>query len=176
MHDSRSRYADFESAISWLHRCRLTLQNYPVEGSPGSPLAAYKKDNKVKLFLFDVGLLNHMLGTGYKEIRLQGYEYKGYIAENFVQQEWAAQGVEPSFSWADARAEIEFIIANDAGQIVSVEVKSGKRTRAKSLQSYIAKCKPHKTIKLTGTQGSSVLEKEHIVMPLYYAEYVLGAI
>ncbi len=176
VYDSRSRYADFESAISWLHRCRLTLQNYPVEGSPRSPLAAYKKDNKVKLFLFDVGLLNHMLGTNYKEIRLQGYEYKGYIAENFVQQEWAAQGVEPSFSWGDARAEVEFIIANDAGQVVPVEVKSGKRTRAKSLQSYVAKCNPHKTIKLTGTQGSSVLEKEHIVMPLYYAEYVLGVV
>ena len=176
VYDSRSRYADFESAISWLHRCRLTLQNYPVEGSPKSPLAAYKKDNKVKLFLFDVGLLNHMLGTSYKEIRLQGYEYKGYIAENFVQQEWAAQGVEPSFSWGDARAEVEFIIANDVGQVVPVEVKSGKRTRAKSLQSYVAKCNPHKTIKLTGTQGSSVLEKEHIVMPLYYAEYVLGIV
>ncbi len=169
----KSRYADFESALSWLHRCRLTLQNHPIEGTPRSPLAAYKKDNKVKLFLFDVGLLNHMLRTSYKEIKLQGYEYKGYIAENFVQQELAAIGIEPSFSWADARAEIEFIISNDSGQVVPIEVKSGRRTRAKSLQSYITKCKPHKTIKLTGTQGSSVVEKEHIVMPLYYAEFVL---
>jgi len=170
---NKSRYADFETAISWLHRCRLSLQNYPLEGTPRSPLAAYKKNNKVKLFLFDVGLLNHMLGTGYKEIKLQGYEYKGYIAENFVQQELTAIGIEPSFSWADARAEIEFLISNERGQIVPVEVKSGRRTRAKSLQSYINKCKPHKTIKLTGTQGSPATEKEHIVMPLYYAKYVL---
>ena len=98
VYDRKSRYADFESAISWLHRCRLTLQNYPIAGSPKSPLAAYKKHNKVKLFLFDVGLLNHMLGTAYKEIKLQGYEYKGYIEENFVQQELAAMGIEPSFS------------------------------------------------------------------------------
>jgi len=174
--NKKSRYADFESAISWLHRCRLTLQNYPIVGQARSPLAAYKKDNKLKIFLFDVGLLNHMLGTGYEEIKMQGYEYKGYIAENFVQQELAAIGVEPSFSWGDARAEIEFIISNNAGQIVPIEVKSGKRTRAKSLQSYITKCKPHKTIKLTGTQGSSAMEKEHIVMPLYYTEYVLAQI
>ena len=173
---NKSRYADFETAISWLHRCRLSLQNYPLEGTSRSPLAAYKKDNKVKLFLFDVGLLNHMLGTGYKEIKLQGYEYKGYIAENFVQQELAAIGIEPSFSWADARAEIELLISNERGQIVPVEVKSGRRTRAKSLQSYINKCKPHKTIKLTGTQGSPATEKEHIVMPLYYAKYVLERI
>lgn len=174
VYNSKSRYADFESAISWLHRCRLTLQNHPVSGTPRSPLAAYQKDHQVKLFLFDVGLLNHMLGTGYKEIKLQGYEYKGYIAENFVQQEFAAQGVEPSFSWTDARAEIEFIMANDSGQLVPIEVKSGNRTRAKSLQSYITKCQPHRTIKLTGTQGSSVLEREHLVMPLYFAEFVLG--
>lgn len=173
VYERKSRYADFESALSWLHRCRLTLQNHPIEGTPKSPLSAYKKDNKVKLFLFDVGLLNHMLDIGYKEIKLQGYEYKGYIAENFVQQELAAIGIEPSFSWGDARAEIEFIISNDSGQVIPIEVKSGRRTRAKSLQSYITKCKPHKTIKLTGTQGSSALEKEHIVMPLYYTEYLL---
>lgn len=172
--ERKSRYADFESAISWLHRCRLVLKNHPIEGTPRSPLAAYQKDNRVKLFLFDVGLLNHMLGTGYKEIKQQAYEYKGYIAENFVQQEFASMGIEPSFSWGSARAEIEFIIANDAGQIAPVEVKSGRRTRAKSLQSYITKCAPHRTIKLTGTQGSSNLETQNIVMPLYYAEYVPG--
>lgn len=172
VYERKSRYADFESAISWLHRCRLTLQNYPVEGTPRSPLAAYQKNNRVKLFLFDVGLLNQMLGTSYKAIKQQGYEYKGYIAENFVQQELAAIGIEPSFSWSDARAEIEFIITNDSGKVIPIEVKSGNRTRAKSLQSYISKCSPHKTIKLTGTQGSSLLEKNNIVMPLYYAEYL----
>jgi len=174
--ERKSRYNEFEGAINWLHRCRLVLKNHPVEGLPRSPLAAYKKENMVKLFLFDVGLLNAMLGTSYKEIKQQGYEYKGYIAENFVQQELAAIGVEPSFSWSDGRAEIEFIIGNDSGQIVPIEVKSGKRTRAKSLQSYIAKCHPNKTIKLTGTQGSSQFEQINIVMPLYYTEFILSRI
>lgn len=174
--ERKSRYAEFESSISWLHQCRLALKNYPIEGSPKAPLAAYQKDTMVKLFLFDVGLLNHMLNTSYREIKHQSYEYKGYIAENFVQQEFAAMGIEPSFSWNDARAEIEFIVTNNEGLVVPVEVKSGKRTRAKSLQSYIAKCAPHKTIKLTGTQGSSPLEQTNIVMPLYYTEYVPGHI
>jgi hypothetical protein len=148
------------------------LKNYPIEGSPRSPLAAYKKDNLVKLFLIDVGLLNHMLGVSYKETKQQGYEYKGYVAENFVQQELAAAGIDPTFSWNDARAEIEFIASDQAGNIIPIEVKSGKRTRAKSLQSYIQKCNPSKTIKLTGTQGSSPLEQQHLVFPLYYTEHV----
>lgn len=170
--EKKSRYAEFENAINWLHRCRLALLNYPIEGTPRLPLAAYQKENRVKLFLFDVGLLNHMLGTRYLEIKQQGYEYKGYIAENFVQQELAAMGIEPGFSWHDARAEIEFIVTNETGQIIPVEVKSGKRTRARSLQSYINKCQPYKTIKLTGTQGSPAVEKTNIVMPLYFTQYL----
>lgn len=77
---------------------------------------------------------------------------------------------------SDARAEIEFIITDEEGNVVPIEVKSGKRTRARSLQSYIEKCSPHKTIKLTGTQGSGIEEQTNIVMPLYYAEYVLKRI
>jgi predicted AAA+ superfamily ATPase len=170
--ERKSRYSDFETAINWLHRCRLALKNYPVEGTPKAPLAAYQKDNRVKLFLFDTGLLNHMLNSGYRELKQQTYEYKGYIAENFVQQELAAMGIEPNYSWADARAEIEFLITTETGDLIPIEVKSGKRTRARSLHSYITKCNPNKTIKLTGTQGSGPEEKQHIVMPLYYAEYI----
>ena len=172
VYKNKSRYGEFETAINWLHRCRLALKNHLIEGIPRTPLAGYQEENMVKLFMFDVGLLNHMLGVGYRETKQQAFEYKGYIAENFVQQELAAIGIEPSFSWNDARAEIEFIVTNDQGQIIPIEVKSGKRTRAKSLQSYIQKCKPHKTIKLTGTQGSEETEQTHIVMPLYYAKFL----
>ena len=171
VHESKSRYADFESAITWLHRCRLLLKNYPVEGQPRAPLAAYQKENRVKLFFFDVGLLNAMLDTSYQEIKKQAYEYKGYIAENFVQQELAALGYEPSYSWQSARAEIEFLLNDSQGRLVPLEVKSGKRTRARSLQSYIEKCAPHKTIKLTGTRASEAREQKQLVMPLYFAEF-----
>lgn len=173
VHDKKSRYMELESGITWLEKCRLVLKNHPVEGSPRSPLAAYKKENAVKLFLFDVGLLNHMLGVSYKEIKQQGYEYKGYVAENFVQQELVAMGMDPTYSWHDARAEIEFILADELGKVIPIEVKSGKRTKAKSLQSYINKCSPPITIKLTGTRGSAELENKHFVYPLYYASHAV---
>jgi uncharacterized protein len=149
---------------------------YFTGGMPRSPLAAYQKENYFKLFLFDIGLLNSMLGISLKEIKQQGFEYKGYLAENFVQQELAAQGLEPSYSWFDARAEIEFILSDSEGNIIPVEVKSGKRTRAKSLQSYITKCQPLKTFKLTATQGSSPVEQQHIVLPLYYSGHLANLV
>ena len=169
----KSRYADFATAISWLHHCRMILKNYQIEGRPQAPLAAYRKPNQIKLFGFDVGLLNHQLGTNYQAIKQQKEAYKGYVAENFVQQEFAAMGMEPSYSWRDARAEIEYIVQNEAGQVIPVEVKSGTRTQAKSLRSYQKKCVPVKTFKLTGTQGSPASEHDNIVLPIYYAEYIL---
>lgn len=173
VHQRKSRYQEFESAINWLEKSRLILKNYPIEGRPQSPLKAYIKANRIKLFLLDTGLLNHMLGVGYQEIKQQGFQYKGFVAENFVQQEFAAQGLDPTTSWQDARAEIEFIVSSQSGDIIPVEVKSGKRTKAKSLQSYVTKCNPVKTIKLTGTQGSLPTEKMHLVYPLYYVEHMV---
>ena len=152
VHPPKTRYADFESAINWLHHCRLVLLNYPIEGQPRLPLVAYRKPSRVKLFMFDVGLLNHMLGTTYQQIKQQAYEYKGckgFIAENFVQQELAVQGVEPTYAWTASNAEIEFLLTDNLGHIVPVEVKSGTRTRAKSLASYIDRYKPAKTVKLS---------------------------
>ena len=47
VHERKSRYSDFESAITWLDKCRLVLRNYPVDGTPRSPLADYRKENMI---------------------------------------------------------------------------------------------------------------------------------
>lgn len=173
----KSRYSEFESAINWLHHCRLALLNYPIEGKPRTPLVAYRKPNRVKLFLFDVGLVNHMLQSGYKQIKQQAYEYKGFIAENFVQQELAVLGIEPTHSWVDARAEIEFLLTDNSGHIIPLEVKSGSRTRAKSLASFIQKHQPVKTIKLAATAGNTAIAySTAMVLPLYDACFVRQAL
>jgi len=99
--------------------------------------------------MFDVGLLNHMLGTTYQQIKQQAHEYKGFIAENFVQKELAVMGVEPTYAWTASNAEIEFLLTDNLGHIVPVEVKSGTRTRAKSLASYINRYQPTKAVKLS---------------------------
>ncbi|WP_418113193.1 ATP-binding protein [Vibrio scophthalmi] len=173
VHERKSRYTEYESAINWLQKRQLVLKNYPIEGRPKAPLVAHKKENTFKLFLLDVGLLNHLLDTSYLEIKRQGHVYKGYIAESFVHQELASLGIEPTFSWSDARAEMELIISDELGRIIPVEIKSSNRTRAKSLASYITKCNPHKTIKLTGTQGSAETKTQNIEIPLYFTEFLL---
>lgn len=173
VYEHKSRYTDLSDAISWLEKCSLVLKNFPIDSTPKSPLKAYKRDNFVKLFLFDIGLLNRMLSLSYMELKQQLFEYKGYLAENFVQQEMAAYGICPTFSWQQARSEIEFIVSDNYGDVIPIEVKSGIRTKAKSLASYIAKNKPKFTIKLTATQGTDKDVTDNIVMPLYYVEHMV---
>jgi len=55
VHERKSRYTEFETAITWLHKCRLTLKNFPVEGQPRSPLAAYQKTIPLNYFSLILG-------------------------------------------------------------------------------------------------------------------------
>jgi len=169
--EKKSRYQDLSSPINWLEKCKLLSKCHPIDSEPKSPLPALAKENIFKLFLFDIGLLGHMLGLTYKEHRDQKYNYKGYIAENFVQNELVAQFGSPSYSWEYARSEIEFLYKNDDGRIVPIEVKSGKRTRAKSLAVYVERYKPQTTIKLIGSTGS-IDDSSALVLPLYYASKI----
>lgn len=167
----KNRYQELAGPINWLEKCRLLSRCYPIDCEPKSPLTALAKDNIFKLFLFDVGLLGYMLGLSYKEHRDQGFSYKGYIAENFIQNELIAQGDSATYSWEYARSEVEFLYKCDDGRVVPVEVKSGKRTRAKSLKVYVDRYQPKTTVKLIGSTGS-VEDEAALVLPLYYVSKV----
>ena len=164
----KTRYQELAGPINWLDKCKLVSKCQPIDCQPTSPLPALAKENIFKLFLFDIGLLGNILGLSYKEHRDQGFNYKGYIAENFVQNELIAKYGSPTYSWEYARSEIEFLFKHDNGAIFPIEVKSGKRTRAKSLDVYVKRYQPEKTIKLIGSRGS-LDDQKALVLPLYYA-------
>ena len=169
--EKKSRYKDLDGPVNWLEKCKLISKCHPVDCKPEPPLKALAKDNIFKLFLFDVGLLGHMLGVSYKEHREQKYSYKGYIAENFVQNELITKFGSPTYSWEYARSEIEFLFKSDAGDIIPVEVKSGKRTRAKSLHTYVQRYAPTATLKFIGSTGS-LGDPAAKVLPLYYVSKI----
>ncbi len=109
-----------------------------------------------------------MLGLNYAEHRAQNFSYKGYLVENFVQNELRCRGYYPTYAWERRAAEIEFLYKNASGEIIPVEVKSGQRTQAKSLKSYMQQYHPVKTVKLIGAAGGRQSETE-LVWPVYYA-------
>ncbi len=166
----KNRYLELATPIEWLCKTKLATKNYVLDCQPRSPLKSLAKSNIFKLFFFDVGLLGHLLEITYQEHISESMEFKGYIAENFVQCELIAQGVGQTYSWNERNSEIEFLQKSKVGNIIPVEVKSGKRTRAKSLSVYKAKYAPSLSIKLIGGVGGT--DDSQLVWPLYYAKSV----
>lgn len=169
--ERKHRYRELRGPIDWLEAAKLVHKCHPVNGRPRVPLRAQARDNIFRLYLFDVGLLGHMLGLTYADQRAQDVSFKGYVAENFVQTELSAHVGHPTFGWAQTQAEVEFLHRCRDGEIVPVEVKSGARTRARSLRSYVERYEPRRAIKLVGGPGGEG-EGRVETWPLYYAQYL----
>ena len=168
--EKKKSYRDFTNIIDWLEKTHLVSKSYVINQKPLSPLRMQRKESFFKLFYVDVGLLCCQLGISESVLAMKNMMYKGPIVENFVQNELLSYGLKESYSWHENTAEIEFILDSAEG-IVPVEVKAGKNTRAKSLQSYNLRYAPTTTIKLIGAVGGS--DTRQRVLPLYYTKVFL---
>ena len=128
------------------------------------------RENIFKLYFFDIGLLHHILEMSYQEILSGEISYKGFAAENFIQNELLVKHRYPTYSWSERTSEIEFLLKDTQGALVPLEVKSGRRTRAKSLSVYMEKYHPERSIKLTGKESTTI--GNHTVLPLYYIDFI----
>ncbi len=164
----KKTYAHLSNTLSWLENAGLIYRVYSIENRPMVPLKALAKENRFKLFLFDVGLLGAMLELPYESLVDQDYgTVKGFFAENYVACELRASGMENLYSWTQSKSEVEFLFTAKNAEIYPLEVKSGKRTKAKSLQSFFDRYTPKKSIKLVGKAGGS--DTTNLVLPVYYA-------
>ena len=166
----KNRYAELCGPVEWLESARLISRCYLLNCQPTVPLRSLVRENVFKLFLLDVGLVGHMLGLSYRWQVDQEFAYKGFIAENFVQNELLARGMPASYAWNRGQAEVEFLYQTVSGSIIPVEVKSGLRTRARSLRAYREKYRPEQTLKLVGGPGGP--DRQDMVWPLYYARFL----
>ena len=101
----------------------------------------------------------------------QAMNYKGFIAENFFLTEYRARINSPIYSWTQERAEIEFLHRDKSGDIIPLEVKSGTRTRTRSLASYIARYRPPHAIKFANVH-SATRDGTVSTWPLYNVQFL----
>jgi hypothetical protein len=159
-------YEDLADPIGWLVKAGLALKVNSCE-HPSIPLMARTKENSLKLFVFDIGLLGAMVNINPRNIMQYNYgSYKGYFAENFILQELYSYGHNQIVTWAGRTSEIEFVLEID-GTIIPIEVKAGTNTKAKSLQAYINKYNPLYSLKFTGNQFGFDEKKKIYNYPLY---------
>jgi hypothetical protein len=159
-------YERLSAPLDWLECANLLIRT-PIIDAVGVPLSMYVKENRFKLYFFDVGLLG--AASGIAPATFLNYDfgsYQGYVAENFVAQELRAAGDKSLFCWQGRTAEVEFLLERE-GEVVPVEVKSGRVTQSKSLKVYIERYLPPKAYILSANNVS----RRNIIhyLPLYVA-------
>jgi predicted AAA+ superfamily ATPase len=131
------------------------------------PLKSVRHENTFKLLFFDTGLLTSLAEIPASTLLQYGFgSYQGYLAENYVAQEFKAAGVESLYCWQGRTSEIEFLLQTAQG-VWPIEVKSGKVVQSKSLSVYEAKYSPVKSVVLSARNICSGKLRCHI--PIYMA-------
>lgn len=145
--DKDARKIRYESSLDWLLASNMILKCDLAEKNE-SPLKAFASLDKFKLYLSDVGLLRSLSNLDYSEILLDKNEmFRGVLTENYIACELYPKSKE-LFYYNFDRYEIDFLLKLD-GDIIPVEVKSGRRTNSKSLNEYIKKYNPKYSIRIS---------------------------
>jgi len=134
-----------KSALSLLIKAGVALPCYHSSGQ-GTPLGAQIDAKKFKIFFFDGGLAQRLLGLDLKSWFATDYKTinDGALAEQFVAQEAIAQmssmGPSHIYYWhredKKGNAEVDFIFEKNQ-KIIPVEVKAGVKGGLKSLNYFL---------------------------------------
>ena len=158
----------FGPAIDWLHFAGIVLKCKKIEHG-FMPLSVYQDIASFKLFMNDVGLLTMKSGISKQVILASGElenTFLGAITENYVAQAFAAKHYELFYWTTDGQAELDFILQK-GNDIIPVEVKTGKRTKSKSLLMFTEKYKPAYSIRISSKNFG--FENNIKSIPLYAA-------
>ena len=162
------RAAEFENAIEWLCLSGIVSQVCRIE-QVKKPLENYKDIDAFKVYVSDLGLLcakKEIVANDILYMVGELNEFKGGMAENYVNVQLAINGYKAYYWESDRGAEIDFVIQRE-GQIIPIEVKSADNTKAKSLKVYMETYQPAYAIKLSTKNFG--FEDNKKTVPLYAA-------
>ena len=161
--NKEARSGRYESSLNWLLSSNMIIKCDLTEKNE-SPLKAFINSDKFKIYLSDVGLLRSLSNLEYNEILLDKNEmYKGVLTENYVACELYPKSKELYYYNFD-KYEIDFLVKIN-GDIIPIEVKSGRRVTSKSLNEYIKKYDPKYAIMISSKNFG--LENNIKSVPLY---------
>jgi hypothetical protein len=141
------RKRELSPCLELMEKAHIIHMVYHTDGQ-GIPLGAQADLEKYKVILFDVGITQQMLGLDIKDWFLkpgEAFVNQGELVENFIGQEMMAysspQARNHLYYWQretrGSSAEIDYL-SIIKGEIIPIEVKSGKWSTLKSLHSFLA--------------------------------------
>ena len=165
-----------KKAVQLLYMAQM-IHKIPHTNPHGLPLGASASPKLFKLILLDIGLL-HALShlEPQKELLTSSLldTYRGALAEQAVGQSLLHQTDGDIYTWyrpqQGSQAEVDYVIARE-GQVIPIEVKSGKVARLKSLHQFL---KDYQLAK----EGYAISEAPYarndsariVNLPIYYAD------
>lgn len=148
---SGARAYEFETPLDWLRASGAIIKCHKVtEGK--LPLSAYSDSTSFKVYMTDTGLLCSRFGIPANAILVDmpSFEgFKGALAENFVAAALTSNGYTPYYWESQGKAEVDFVIQDNEGNIIPIEVKSADNVRSKSLNQYIARFEPKYSVRIS---------------------------
>lgn len=163
-----ARASEFENAIEWLCLSGIVSQVYRIE-QVKKPLENYRDIDAFKIYVSDLGLLcakKELLPNDVLFMSADLNDFKGGLAENYVNTQLAMNGYSTYYWESERGAEVDFVIQRE-GELIPIEVKSADNTRAKSLKVYMDTYKPAYAIKLSSKNFG--FEDGKKTVPLYAA-------
>ena len=109
--------------------------------APRVPLKSYEDRSAFKLFASDVGLLGAMSGLKQRAL-VDGNsvftEFKGALTEQYVFQQLPPHCDLSYYSKLNSTLEVDFLLQDEDGDVVPIEVKAETNVKAKSLRQFVA--------------------------------------
>lgn len=166
-----SKFDRYENSFNWLNEAGVSLPVYNVTEYQ-IPLEASRKGNLFKLFLSDVGMLTSLYGTGTKMKLLQRSNEinNGALFENAVAQELIAHGYKTYYFLNKKHGEVDFLVEEN-GELLPIEVKSGKDYKKHSALSYFMSTKQFRGAIVFSNYNVSI-ENEILYLPIYMAMFL----
>ncbi|MEA5259553.1 DUF4143 domain-containing protein [Arcicella aquatica] len=160
-----------KKGVEVLRTARLlnAVQNVSIAGLPLTP-----SGKQFKLFHLDIGLLLRKSKLSIQDVYLKKNltaAFNGMLAEQFVAQQMITTQKEELTYWArtspGSSAEVDFVMVGD-GQIIPIEVKSGRSGSLKSLH-YLLEQYPHITKAIIFSNAPFGIQGKLHFIPLYWA-------
>jgi uncharacterized protein len=172
---NKKGFAAWERPIQWLKNAGL-VQKIKIANKSALPLEHYTKPNLFKLLPNDIGLLGCMQNLAPAVLLDQSFGIaKGYFAEVYVAQALqAASAIDFDhllYCWNEGESEIEYLYPRHLG-LIPIEVKSGLRTKSRSLNQYLLKYNPGLAIRLSAKPFHYDPSKKLLDLPLPLAHWI----
>ncbi|MDR3270510.1 MAG: ATP-binding protein [Peptococcaceae bacterium] len=140
----------FGTAIEWLEFAGVALKCQKIEQG-FMPISVYSDLASFKLYMSDVGLLTMKSGISQPTVLSAGAinnTFLGAVSENYVAQALHNKHYGLYYWTTDRTSELDFVLQKGE-EIIAVEVKTGTRTKSKSLNMFVTKYKPAYSIRIS---------------------------